>query len=146
MKGRVAKAVTALGDDRALKFYEDSAKGIADYNHEIEMLLALKKTASEWVVSLLEVVESPKLLALELLGESLAQWMDKVTRDQFFAKDAEHVAVHILNAVNALHAARITHCDLKPEQFCFKLGLTGQVRVLYSFPFESFDLILLKIR
>lgn len=124
---RVAKAVTALGDDRALKFYEDSDKGKADFKNEKEMLLKLKQTASEWVVNLLEAVESPLILAFELLGESLAQWLDKVQRDSYFAQTAELVSIQILAAVNALHSARVIHCDLKPEQFCFRSGLTGQV-------------------
>ena len=130
MRDRVAKAVTALGDDRALKFYK-SDKGKADFEHEKEMLVKLKSTASEWVVSLLEAVQSPFILAFELLGESLAQWLDQVQRDKYFAQTAELVSVQILAAVNALHAARVIHCDLKPEQFCFRLGLpTGQVNII----------------
>jgi len=129
VRDRVAKAVTALGDDRALKFYK-SDKGKADFEHEKEMLVKLKSTASEWVVSLLEAVQSPFILAFELLGESLAQWLDQVQRDKYFAQTAELVSVQILAAVNALHAARVIHCDLKPEQFCFRLGLpTGQIRI-----------------
>ena len=138
VRDRVAKAVTALGDDRALKFYK-SDKGKADFEHENEMLVKLKSTASEWVVSLLEAVQSPFVLAFELLGESLAQWLDQVQRDKYFAQTAELVSVQILAAVNALHAARIIHCDLKPEQFCFRLGLpTGQVTHTPSLLFLSF--------
>jgi serine/threonine protein kinase len=104
----------------------------------------LKKSASEWVVSLLEAVESPKILALELLGESLAQWMDKVVRDQFFAKDAEHVAVQILNAVNALHKARITHCDLKPENIlCHEHHGTLKLKLADSGYAHVFKVVLL---
>jgi serine/threonine protein kinase len=138
---RVAKAVTALGDDRALKFYEDSDKGQADYKNEKDMLLKLKSSASEWVVNLLEALESPYVLAFELLGESLAQWLDKVERDKYFSQTTELVSVQILAAVNALHASRIIHCDLKPEQFCFRLGLpTGQVHSPSSFLLLSFFL------
>ena len=130
---RVATAVTSLGHARALKFYEDTQKGKADFEHEKEMLVKLQSSASEWVVTLLEAVESPLILAFELLGESLAQWLDKVQRDKYFAQTAELISVQILAAVNALHAARVIHCDLKSEQFCFRLGLIGQVPVFLRF-------------
>ena len=107
------------------------------------MLVKLKSTASEWAVSLLEAVQSPFVLAFERLGESLAQWLDQVQRDKYLAQTAELVSVQILAAVNALHAALVIHCDLKPEQFCFRLGLpTGQVThtpSLLFFLFFFFD-------
>ena len=105
--------------------------------------MKLKSTASEWAVSLLEAVQSPFVLAFELLGESLAQWLDQVQRDKYFAQTAELVSVQILAAVNALHAARIIHCDLKPEQFCFRLGLpTGQVLLFFFDSLHHFHHVL----